>query len=74
LPRSGRRCHSLEREELSVQAALIEAVEAATRGALAMGLPRVALSQVFLLQGAILVEVVATDGDGEDDTDGKRVC
>jgi hypothetical protein len=39
-----------------------------------MGLPRVALSQVFLLQGAILVEVVATDGDGEDDTDGKRVC
>jgi hypothetical protein len=39
-----------------------------------MGLPRVALSQALLLQGAILVEVVPTDGDCEDETDVKRVC
>jgi hypothetical protein len=58
-----------EPSEVSVQAALVEAVEAATRGALAMGLPRVALSQAFLLPGVVLVEVVATDGEDEEDAD-----
>jgi hypothetical protein len=55
--------------EVSIQTALVEAVEAATRGALAMGLPHVRLSQAVLLPGSVLVEVIASDRDGDDETD-----
>jgi hypothetical protein len=59
-----------EPSDVSVQAAFVEAVEAATRGALTMGLPRVALRQVFLLRDAVLVEIVATDPDTDDEDAG----
>jgi hypothetical protein len=49
--------------DAAVEAAFVEAVEAAVRGAVAMGLSRVALRDAVVLQDAVLVEIVATDAD-----------
>jgi hypothetical protein len=47
--------------EESVQAALKEAVDAAVKGAVAMGLPWVHLNRAVVLADAVAVQILATD-------------
>jgi hypothetical protein len=59
-----------DRSDAAVEAAFVEAVEAAVRGAVAMGLSRVALRDAAVVGDAVLVEIVATDVDPEPGDDG----
>jgi hypothetical protein len=50
-----------DRSDQAVKAAFTEAVEAAVRGAVAMGLSHVALNEAVVLRDAVFVEILATD-------------
>jgi len=57
--------------EQSVKTAILEAVQAAVTGAMAMGLPWVQLSKALVLENAVAVQILATDtrpdqGEGEE--------
>lgn len=47
--------------ELSVKAAIQEAVDAAVKGAVAMGLHWVQISKAFVFEDAVAVRILATD-------------
>ena len=47
--------------ELSVKAAIKEAVDTAVKGAVAMGLHWVQISKAFVLEDAVAVRILATD-------------
>ena len=49
----------------AVEAAVQRAVQAAVRGALAMGLPHVELRGARILNGAVAVQILARDGDSQ---------
>lgn len=51
-----------DQSEESVRAAMSQAIEQAVLGAKAMGLPRVELRGARLLEGAVTVLVIASDG------------
>ena len=53
--------------EPSVQAALKEAVEAAVKGAVAMGLPWVHLNRAVVLADVVAVQILATDTAPEEE-------
>jgi hypothetical protein len=55
--------------ESAVETAFSEAIEAALRGALAMGLPRVAVNRALILRDVVLVEILATDAPAGDEED-----
>jgi hypothetical protein len=52
-----------DHEEQSVNAALQTALEAAVKGAMAMGLRWVRMSHALVLEDAVAVQIVATDTD-----------
>jgi anti-sigma regulatory factor (Ser/Thr protein kinase) len=47
--------------EQSVKTAILEAVQAAVTGAMAMGLPWVQINKALVLENAVAVQIVATD-------------
>ena len=49
--------------EPSVKAAFKEAVDAAVKGAMAMGLQWVQISKAFVLEDAVAIQILATDTD-----------
>ncbi len=55
--------------ELSIKAALKEAVDSAVKGAVAMGLRWVKISHAFVLEDAVAVQILATDTAPEAGTD-----
>ena len=64
--------------EQSVKIAIMAAVEAAARGAIAMGLPWIQLRRAFVLDDAVLIQVFASDpkregGEEEPERDAKLV-
>lgn len=58
-----------DQSEKSLDAALTQAVEKSIRGAAAMGLSMVWLDQAFVLPGRVVVRMLATDEDLEDEDD-----
>lgn len=64
--------------EQSVKTAITAAVEAAARGAIAMGLPWIHLRRAFVLDDAVLIHIFASDtkregGEAEPEGDEKPV-
>jgi len=55
--------------EVTVNAAMKQAIHTAMRGAAAMGLPHMHLRRALVLQDAVLVQIVAADTDASDDLD-----
>ena len=49
--------------EHSIQSAIQEAMQSAVRDAISMGLPWVRLTRALLLEGAVAVQILATDID-----------
>jgi hypothetical protein len=56
-----------DRSDQSIRTGLEEAFEAAMRSAATMGLFTVRLQQAALLEDAVVVQVLATDSDADDD-------
>jgi len=58
-----------DQSDTSLDAALKQAVEKSIRGAAAMGLSFVWLDQAFVFRGRVVVRMLATDEDPEDEDD-----
>ena len=54
----------------AVKAAIERAVQAAVRGAVAMGLPRVELRGARVLRGMVTVQILAREAEAEEPEDG----
>jgi len=58
-----------DQSEKSLDSALKQAMEKSIRGAAAMGLSMVWFDQAFVFQGRVVVRILATDEDVEDEED-----
>ena len=55
-----------DRSEPAIKQALMQAFDTSMRGAVAMGLPHIRVDRIQVLQGSVVLAMIATDEDDDD--------